>query len=219
MKKVLATLLAMVMLLSMAACGSEDVRGVQSDNKNNTEPNEPEFSMGAVSGLTYENEFIGIGCKLNDQWSFSTDEEIREMNNATAEMAGEEFQDIIQNASVIYDMHAVHSNEMDNIIVSLEKVNPLQLVGLDLEDNFEALLPTMQEAFENIGYTDIKFDIGTVTIEGKEFTTLYVNAVIAGYEVYQATIAIKCSGYLASISVTTYGQEALNELLKSFYLV
>ena len=219
MKKVLAMILAVVMLLSMAACGSGDVRGVQSNNQSSTEPTDKEFSVGAVSGLTYENEFIGIGCKLDGEWTFSSDEEIREMNNVTAEMAGEEYRDMIKDASVIYDMHATHSNGLDNIIVNLEKVNPLQLIGLDLADNYEALLPTMRDAFENIGYTDIEFNISTVTIDGKEFTALYVNAVIAGYEVYQANIAIKCNGYLASVSVTTYGQEALNQVLKSFYLV
>lgn len=221
MKKFFAMLLALAMVLSLAACGNDtDIRGEQINN--NTQPPanaEADFSMGKVSGLTYENEFIGVGCKLDSAWIFRTDEEIREMNNLTMEMAGEDLQKALENANVIYDMHAVHSNGMDNIIVNLEKVNPLQLAGLDVDEVFESQMPLLKSSFENIGYTDIQFEIGETTIDGKAFSTLFVEAEIAGFHIYQATIALKCSGYLASISITTYNEQALNDLIDSFYLI
>ena len=35
--------------------------------------------MNLAGGITYENKFIGIGCKLDSNWAFYTDEEIKEM--------------------------------------------------------------------------------------------------------------------------------------------
>ena len=215
--------LVLTMLLSLAACGKEtDVRGEQINNNTSTQTPEKSkslFSMGKVSGLTYENKFIGIGCKLSSEWSFCSDDEIKEMNNLTAEMAGEEFEAIMQNASLVYDMYAVHSNGMDNIIVNLEKVGNAQLATLDLDQMFTQQMPVLKNSFENMGYTNLQFEIGEVTIGNKTFVTLFTEGDIAGYHMVQANIAIKCDGYLACIAVTCFGAETLQEILNSFYLL
>lgn len=220
MKRMIAILIALTMLLSLAACGGDaNVRGEQINNDTQPKEKEAEFSMGKVSGLTYENAFIGIGCKLDSQWTFRTDEEIREMNNLVGELAGDEYREAIQNANVIYDMQAVHSNGTDNIIVNLEKANALQLAAVDLADVFEAQLPLMKSSFENMGYTNVTFEIGEVTIDGELFVALFVEADIGDYHMAQVNIAIKCSGYLASVGITTLDETEMNKLLDSFYLI
>lgn len=221
MKRFFALLLALTMLLMLPACGTDtNIRGEQKDNSTEApDEKKADFSMGKVSGLTYENEFIGIGCKLDSAWTFRTDEEIREMNNLAGELAGEEYQAAIKNATLVYDMNAVHINGMDNIIINLEKVNPLQLAAADLEDVFEQQLPLLKSSFENMGYTNMTFKIDEVTIDGKTFVALFTSGSIGDYQMYQASIAIKCNSYLASIAITTFSEEMMNTLLESFYLV
>lgn len=220
MKKWIALLLVLVMVLSMAACGKDDIRGTQVENKNETpEEKKPGFSLGQVSGLTYENPFIGIGCKLNNEWSFYDDAQIREMNNATADLAGEAYQEAMKNATVVYDMYAVHEGGINNIIVNLEKVNALQLATADLAAVFESQMPTIKVSLENMGYTNVTFELAKITIGGKAFDGMYTTSDLGEYRMYQATIMIKCDGYLSSVSITTFDKAELDSLLKCFYLL
>lgn len=223
MKKLFALLLVLVTLLSFAACGTDDddIRGDQtgSPSSSATVSSDAAFSAGATSGLTYESKFIGIGCKLNDEWTFYSDEQIRELNNATADLAGDEYKELLENATVIYDMFASHSNQVDNINVNLEKVNPLTLATLDLEKNFEGMFSTMEDTLENIGYTNVQCETDTVKIDGKDFACMNIVSEISGLKMYQTSIAIKCNGYLASITISTFGENKVSDILENFYLI
>ncbi|MBE6770088.1 MAG: hypothetical protein E7548_04970 [Ruminococcaceae bacterium] len=223
MKKLFALLLALVMVLSLTACldnkSEDDLRGDQIVNGTSSTVSQPEFSLGSTSGLTYENKFIGIGCKLDSDWTFYTDEEIRELNNVTADLAGEEFEDILKNSAVIYDMFASHSNETDNINVNLEKVNPLTLAAIDLTENYKQLMPTMKQGFENMGYKNIQMKTGTVTIDGKDFASMSTSGEIGEFKMYQTAFCLKCNGYIANITITAFDKDAVDTILDKFYLV
>ena len=86
MKKLLATMLCAVMMISLVACSGspseEEVRGEQTSNEESQDESEvestEEFSLGETENLVYENKFIGIGCKLESDWYFYNDEEIME---------------------------------------------------------------------------------------------------------------------------------------------
>lgn len=247
MKKLIAIMLCSVMTVSLAGCSTffetitdsaseEDVRGKQITNKESdedpveenetdetetseTETNEKEFSIGKTDGLVYENEFIGIGCNLESNWRFYSDEEIKQINNISVELAGEDFEKMMENAEVIYDMYAVSDNEMDNIVVNLEKSNKLLINQLNLRDNLENSIPMIESALGNMGYTNLETELDTITIEGKELDCLCVSGEINGLKMYQKGFAIKCNGYLANISVTTYDENNADSIIENFYFV
>ncbi len=217
----------------------EDVRGEQITNKESveedseekdateeseteeteTENNEKEFSMGKTDGLVYENEFIGIGCALDSNWRFYSDEEIMELNNFATDAAGEEFEKLLQEANIIYDMYATSDNELDNINVNLEKMSKLQLNKLVIKDTLEQTIPMLRDAYSNMGYTDFQAELDTVNIEGEEIDCLSMSAQIDGLNVYQKTFGIKCNGYLASITVTAYKENTVDSIVEKFYFV
>ena len=217
MKKYLTAMLALALVLTLAACGEQDIRGTKTDGNSNTE--EREFSVGKVDGLVYENAFIGIGCKLDSNWTFSSDEEIRQMNNIATDIMGEEYQETLENAEILYDMAAVHANGLDNINVNLQKVNPLQLAALDLNAHYETQFDMLRDAFENMGYTNIRLEVGQVTVGGETLPVLFNRADIGEYTICQVCIAIKCSGYLANVTVSTFDESTLEDLLNCFYLI
>ncbi len=180
---------------------------------------EPEFDLGVVEGLVYENEFIGIGCKLDSNWRFYSDEEIRQMNNMTADVMGDDFREAMANADIVYDMAAIHSNGLDNINVNMQKANPMQIAMLDLTAHYESQFAMLEEAFENMGYTNVRLEVGEITIDGETFEVLFNRADIAGYTICQVCISIKCNGYLANVTVSTFDEASLDELLDCFYLI
>ena len=222
MKKIFALILTIVITLSFTGCGEkENVRGTQTGNNNTTQTNsnDKEFSLGSVDGLTYESEFIGIGCKLENTWSFYSDEQIRQLNNATADLAGDDYKKALENATIVYDMFAINNTQTENININLEKVNPITLASLDLKENFKKLYPTFTETYQNIGYTDVEFEIDSVLIGGKKFTCLELSAESQNGELHQTSIAIKCNGYLASITVTALDDDTVENNISKFYLV
>ncbi len=231
MKKLLALLLVLVMVFSFAACGrdndspdEDDIRGEQIDNneskdKTSSASSEAEFSLGATTGLTYESKFIGIGCKLDSDWSFYSDEKIKELNSVTTEVAGEEYAELMKKATVVYDMFAAQSDQLANVNVVLEKVDKDTLKALDVAENFNKTIPTLKETFENMGYSGLTYEVGTVKIDGKEFTCLNTNAEVYGTKMVQKAIGIKCNGYLATVTVTAFGENDADDIINKFYLV
>lgn len=69
MKKLAALTLALLMTLSLAACGSQkDDQAGGAVTPGVTGDAVPD--MGTVSGGTYTNRFAGISCTLDDSWYF-----------------------------------------------------------------------------------------------------------------------------------------------------
>ena len=228
MKKITAIMLCLIIMISFVACSGspteEEVRGEQISNEESLEESdmensEEEFTIGKTENLVYENTFIGIGCTLESNWYFYSDEEIMELNNYTASVAGEEFEEIIKEADLIYDMYAISDNQLDNINVNLEKMSKSSLDNLVIEEALQGSISILKDSYSNIGYSDIRAELDTVDIEGKEFTCLSVSGEIEGLKMYQKTFPIKCNGYLANITITTYEENTVDSIAERFYFV
>lgn len=197
-----------------------DTPADETTNAPEADVTEPEFSLGAVEGLNYENKFIGIGCNLPSDWTFYTDEQIRELNNITADMAGEDFKELMENADLVYDMFAVSNDQFKNINVNLQKVDKMSLAMISLEDIYVQTEEMMKQSLENIGYSNIKFEHGTsIMIEGKEFPCLKVTGQVNGMAGYQLLFATKCNGYIANFAITTFNENTVDDVLSYFYLI
>ena len=241
MKKGLVCFLAALMLLATTACGGdEDVRGTigggeSTENENPSQsttastsgtqttttgkPEEEKFGFGTTAGGEYTNRYIGIGCKLDDNWTFKSDEEILAQNNLTKDYLDEDIAELLDNSQIIYDMMAVHSNGTDNLLVNLEKTTMLQAALTDLKAMLERTAPTAESALSGMGYTNFTWKVEEVTIGGQKFAALRNRAEINGVTMYQLTVAVRCSQHIASIGVTTFGEDKTDDLLAKFYLV
>ena len=228
MKKLIAIMMCLIMMLTYVSCSSslpeKEVRGEQISNEESLKEGEVEnqdeaFSLGKTEGLIYENKFIGIGCTLESNWHFYSDNEIKELNNIKADIAGEEYEEIMQEADLIYDMFAISDNQLDNINVNLEKMNKSALDSLVIEDVLKESIPTIQDVFSNMGYTDLQAELDMVNIEGKNINCLYMSGKINDLKMYQKIFQIKCIGYLATITITTYEENTVDSIVEKFYFV
>ncbi len=221
MKKGMGLLLSALLLLSSTACAKEEeVRGTVEENQTSqaAETEEAEFSFGEVNASKYENKFIGIGCNLDSEWSFYDDDQIKEMNNIALDAVDEDVADLIDNADLIYDMYAVHSDGMSNINVNLENVGTATLAALDLAENLDKTKSIIQDSFENMGYEDVSIESTTVEIDGQEFDGLVNHASISGMDMYQVLFCNKCGKYISTVTVTTFGEDTTQQVLDSFYV-
>ena len=229
MRKLTVLLIIAAIVLSFAACTSKsntDIRGEQiggaisetdTSSTESEESSEQEFSLGSNDGAKYESKFLGLGCTLPEGWTFYDDAKIRELNKSTMDLAGDEYAELMKDAQVVYDMFASDAQGVNNVNVALEKVDRLQLAALDIKKNYDNLVPTLKQSFENMGYTDIQYEIAEVTVDGKKYPALNFTAKIGDAVMYQTSISKKCNGYLASIAITTYNENTVSDILGKFY--
>lgn len=191
------------------------------DKEDKTEADETEADivdiLGTNDGKVYENKFIGIGYKLNDGYTLYTDEQIKELNNMTSDMAGNEYRELMSNATIIYDMFAADSSGLNSINLNLEKLDDQQIAFLNVKQNFEAAVDIMEDTYNNLGCTNFKYDISTVEIDGREVDALYIEAEINGTSLYQTLFGVKCDGYLANIAVSTYFTNTTSDIINNIY--
>lgn len=225
MKKIIGFLLLFTLVFAVCGCQNNDidVRGkyedatkVSSNISSDTNSSTEEFSVGDITGSVYKNDFIGISYKLDENWTFYNDEQIKELNNIAVDMAGDEFEELVKNATIVYDMYATDSDQLNNININLEKVSNSKLISLNIAENFKTLIPILEDSSKNMGYENINCEIIDIEVDGKTLDALHTTAEINGVNMYQTIFQKKCNGYLASITITTYFYDAISDLIDNF---
>lgn len=200
MKKSLKLLsLTIVLLLTLSACGT-NVRG-------------------EVTGNTYENAFIGIGCKL-DGWTFYTDEQIAEMNNETAYTMGEEYAEALDDETYIYDMHATSGEDgRQTISVSLQKLTATQSALYDEKSFVEVQMDMFKADMGSMGLQNVKTSVTEKKIADKAHAALEISGSTNGVAFYEVLIAIERPGYMATVTIGSAGTNDIDAIIESFYAI
>ena len=178
-----------------------------------------EFSLGTTTGSKYENEFIGIGFAAPDGWTFYTDAQIKELNQATADMMDEEYAEVISRASLVYDMMVQDSATGSSVNINMEKATAAAVKQLDLEEYLENNLSAVSDSLSSMGFTVTDNKISDVTLAGKATKGLWLKSTYSGVEMYQLVMPIKCNDYIAVATVTTVGGDTTSDVLDCFYAV
>lgn len=215
MKKLLALILSVLMIFTIVSCGKSP-RGEISSATNDTVDTEAEFGLGTSNANTYKNEFFGIGCTLGSEWTFKTDDEIKEINNFAADMVGDEYKDALKNAVAVTDMYATHSNQTDTINVTFEKLSGANLL-LEAKDYIESQKDGLISAFESMGMENMTVNITEGDFVGNACTYTNIEGEFQGVKFYECLVTIKCNNYFANITVCTWQTNGCEEILSKFY--
>ena len=236
MKKILAALLALALILSFAACAKDNddtsstADVVSTDDTSSTadvvstediaDSTEKSFVRGTVSGKTYENEFLGLGVEVGDGWIFYSDEEIATLYGIVEDTYLEDFEEYLKTATIVYDMQVVDPLTGNNIGVTFEKLTAEgEAATVNMEVFATSLIPTIINSLELMGCTDISSEPKTFEIGGQTFYGSKVSSLISGVELHQMSIAVKCDGYVAFISITSVGSDTTQSIVDSFYVL
>lgn len=231
MKKGLCFLVCVLMLVGLCGClgdsGTDDVRGdivtnatttttEESTTTTTVADDEPTFSLGKTSSNTYNNAFLGLSCELPSDWTFYTDDQIRELNNLALDLVEEDVAEALQNADVIFDMYATCATDSSNMNVNMQKLTALQLATLNIKNELEAQIDTIQSSYNSMGYTDIAIAYKKVTVDGKEYDGLTITAKIQGFDFYATCFAFRKGNYLANVTVCSLLTDKIDTILDHF---
>lgn len=225
MKKKLPILaLALVFVLALAACGDADISGkvagpsVPAAGESTPAPNassETELQFGDVEGGVYENAYLGIGCKLDETWTYYGQDMLDEINGmVTDSIDDDEIRKLMEEGSAYYDMYAASEEELSTINIVFENMG----LNLNTEEAFvDGSLELMAKTLESAGMTAVQVEKAKLSFAGKERFAFSVYAEVEGTPVYQKGIVIKKGRYLASITLASFQEDKTDSLLELFY--
>ena len=202
MKRIVALLLAVVMMFALVSCGDE--AGLE---------------MGSTSNNTYENKFLGIGCKLDSGWTFLSDAEIRQANNISQDLVGEELASQLENADIIYDMQATKSNSSANIVLNIEKLSTIQGAIMSEDEYATNAIDGLVQGLESAGLTNVKATKVSANFAGGTHVAIDVSGEVSGVTVYEKIICYKKGKYIAAITFASYIDNTTEEMLSYFYAI
>lgn len=203
MRKFVAMLLVLCMVFCLCACGSGE--------------KEAEVQTGTVNGYTYENAFLGIGCELDENWTYSSQEELAQMIGQTADMFDEEYAEKLKDADMFYDMAAVAAEGLVSINIVIQNVGLIYGTALSEDKYLEVAEEQMTEQLGNAGMENVQTERITANFAGAERGGLHISCTIQGVPYYCTQMCIKQGKYIASISLCSFSEDIGSDMMGYFY--
>lgn len=236
MKKTIALVLSLALLLSLCACGEKDVSGtvmpqetpanVEGDVETSAPSDMPadeaeeELQIGTTSGGRYENAFLGIGCQLDENWTFASKEELAQLIGIVAEgFDNGKYVEQVKNADMFYDMHAIADEGLVSINVIFENMGVLHGTVIDEERYVQMVMENFEEQLTSAGLADIQTETGSVFFAGQERYGLRISGTYQGAPYYCQQVYIKEGSYMAVVSLASLTQDITATMLEYFYAV
>lgn len=252
MRKIIGFVLAVVMSLSLCACGSaeskrgevvsagsstvEEVKEEVKEAVENAEEavsaaTEDLFEAGSNQNGEYKNSFLGIGCKLDENWNLYSDAQIEENNKATISLVDGDYAKAMETAfesgSAIMDMMASNVNGTDSINVTITS-SGLQGALFDIETFANATAKSVEEPMAQLGVNNLSTETVDYPMAGKDGKAVVVRGTLSvpvdettsiDVDMYEKVCLFKKGTYIASVTACSFFEDHTDEYLSMFYEV
>ena len=233
MKKLLAALLALMMIISLSACSGKQTDEMEAEAIEIT----PE--RGTVENGFYNNEAFGVSFETPADWYFLTDEEIAQTMGSTAEkLYGE---NILEDMDYIYDLYCVDMETGTTVSVNYENLGTIgqftetnqyletvlaQLLsssntpssplptnissGLS-EENENKLLSAQKE----IESGNTATELSVIKVDGTAVPCLNITLEASGQTIYESIIVKKIGTWIGTVTLATLDEAEIETLAES----
>ncbi len=140
-----------------------------------TAPEDRDPVLGYIQGDEYINEYFGLSCKLDEGWSFYTDEELLQMQGLAADMVSQssfaEYMDeMLDSNASLYVMGAYTDDGLQNMNVIVQYLSAMggYLSEEDLLDIAFGEQGMNEEEFAAMGLEGINIERNTFELAGSE---------------------------------------------------
>lgn len=240
MKKIAVLLLSALLLLTACSAGSDDAPdkgtvqpGFDSAVGGQVQPAEDEnnaedtadgdgedgaATSGTVNGGVYTSAFAGIGCALDDSWTFYTDEQIAELSGLLISQSDDDNTEIKpEDVGVVYDMYAASTDGLLSINVVYQN---LGLLGGDMtaQEYAELTVEQLPQGLAAYGYTDAEAAVTSGDFAGRESCpAAVVTAKLGDTTLYERTYYLKAGSYLYCVTLSAFTEDVTETMAALFY--
>lgn len=204
MKKAFTLLLALAMVVTMAAI-SPAARA------------EDSFGTGTVQDNVYWNETMEIGCELDENWYFYTEEEILQVNGMTADLLEGQLAEMMENGGTLTDMYAANLTTGATVNVVFERLSLANSLILNEESYVKASVSIVEEAFEQMGIEDLEILQQDMEFMGEEHRCMVISGSVSGVPFYETVVVLKSGRNVTSVTVFSIDQEEIESVLSCFF--
>ena len=197
MKKILAIILAMAMLLCLGACSKEE-----KPNEEEKELIEVTPERGTVENGVYKNEAFGVSFEVEPDWYFLSDAEIAQSMGVAAEK-------ISADADNIYDVYCVTLETNTTVSVNYENLGTIG--GFTSESQYlEMVVSQLLSAGTDTGVTESELSVAE--IGGEKFPCLNITMEYSGMEIYQRVIVKSIGTWMGTVTIATLDEAEIDQL-------
>lgn len=224
MKKILAILMALSMVFSLAACGEKDndddkkdkkdktSLSLETDENNNDETAEfIELSRGVINGNTYTNAFIGVSFTKPSDWTFASEEELASTFSLAEDLFDMDIEEALENNVLFYDAMA-KAPTGENVMFGFESLEATNSVGITVEEYLSNVKTGLLSSGLNYSF-DL---INKTELSGKTFDSLVAYAETNGVEIYQKYYVAIEGEVVVFIAVTVNNESNFAEIEAMF---
>lgn len=233
MKKIVPLLLAACLLLLTACSSAPDdtpdkgtvqpgfdsaIGGEVKPAETEGDAADGENAAGSVNGGVYTSAFAGMGCALDDSWTFYTDEQIGALNGLlTSQSSSEDVKTRLENTSGVYDMYAASTDGLLTINVAYQN---LGLLGGDVTAQEYAELSSEQlpDALTSYGFTDVEAAVTSGDFAGRTACpAVAITAKLGDTTLYEQMYCIKAGSYLYCVTLSSFTEDVTEAMAGLFY--
>lgn len=233
MKKIVPLLLAACVLLLTACSSAPDdapdkgtvqpgfdsaVGGDIQPAENEDDTADDENAAGSVNGGVYTSAFAGMGCALDDSWTFYTDEQIAQLNGLlTSQSSSEDVKTRLESTSGVYDMYAASTDGLLTINVAYQN---LGLLGSDVTAQEYAELSSQQlpDALTSYGFTDVEAAVTSGDFAGHTACpAVAITAKLGDTTLYERMYCVKTGSYLYCVTLSSFTEDVTEAMAELFY--
>lgn len=167
---------------------------------------------------TYENKFIGVGCKLSEEWDVFDTEEIAQLNGMAADLITDEaLTEQMENGHYVQPFYAQEEEGLVTVNITIENLGMVNGALLSEEDYAQATLEQLPSALESMGMSGVTAEMGTAAFAGGERTAIYISATFQDMEFHETLVLVKVDSRVACITAGSYQTDLTGEVLDMFY--
>lgn len=204
MKRAFTLILALAMVVTLAAI-TPAARA------------EDDFGTGIVQDNVYWNETMEIGCALDENWYFYTQEEILQANGMTADMLEGQIAEIIKEGGTLTDMFAENQETGANVNVVFERLSLANSLMLNETTYLDASESMLKDAFDQMGIEDVIMTQQDVEFMGQEHRSLSISGSISGISIFETLVVLKSGRNITVVTVFSLDEAEAENVLLSFF--
>lgn len=241
MKRLLAALLALAMVVALAGCSGKAPSGTITQTKPTeaaTEASteapteapaeastEATVSLGRMAGGVYENTYAGFACTLDESWTYYTAEELQDLSDLT--------QDALQDSTLaeqtgkfdqITDMMAENQELLASLNVNYTRLSAQERIAFAVANEEQIVDATLEQmdvlvqTYAQMGIDNAQLEKTTVTFLGQEHTAIHTSASIQDTPYYILQLFCYNLGgqYYVTVTLATFVEDNTTALLDLF---
>ena len=203
MKRIFLFALALVCVFGTTACKKQEKQDTT--------------FLGKIKGDKYENKLLGFGFTLPTGWTFYSDDELREMNDADEDMSLQEYAKQMAEEDVLYVMFAVDAQTGRSVNIVLEKVGYSGPNIKTAEEYMRNSITGLKAAFEELGVESVTAHHIEVSLAGEKVPGVKLTCHLPNGIMYERVLCKRAGDYFVCITIANTGADTPVDILNQFY--